>query len=287
MIININIAVKIHCKIYLQPEDFMEKNRKAWDEVVPIHSSHRTGEAQFFKNGGITLDKIELGILPELIGKKVAHLCCNSGQDTLSLANLGAKCVGFDFSESAIEQAKHLSKESGIEAEFVKVNVLDIPKQFNGKFDLVYISKGVLVWLPDAWKLMRSASRILVASGKLFIYDQHPFVHLFDSDDHADLRVKFDYFRHNPYEYKGLDYIGGTAYDASPNYQFMVRLSDIINGICENGMKIDLFREFKHSMFRNFPDMIKCQDGLYRFQNDDNGVSIPLMMAILATRIPE
>jgi hypothetical protein len=101
------------------------------------------------------------------------------------------------------------------------------------------------------------------------------------------LRVKFDYFRHNPYEYKGLDYIGGTVYDASPNYQFMIRLSDIINGICENGMNINLFREFKHSMFQNFLNMIKCQDGLYRFQNDDNGVSIPLMMAIVATRIQE
>ena len=271
--------------IRLKQDEFINKNREAWNEVTPIHISHRREEAKFFKRGGSTLDHFELKLLPDLREKKVGHLCCNCGQDTLSLANLGAKCVGFDFSGAAISEARRLSADSGIKVEFVESNVLDIPHEFYKKFDLIYISKGVLVWIPDVKKLIKSASELLHKGGKLFLYDQHPFIHLFDSDQDGDLVVKFDYFKESPNKYKGLDYVGGTEYDALPNYQFMVRLSDVLNGISESGMKLDLFKEYDHSMFQQFPGMIKCEDGLFRFPKEPGKTNIPMMMALMATLI--
>ena len=267
------------------PDEYVEKNRKAWDEVTPVHISHKTAESKFFKDGGNTLDQVEKSMLTDVKAKKVAHLCCNCGQDTLSLVNLGATCVGFDFSNSAIEEAKKLSSASGVRAEFVTADVLDIPSSFNGKFDFVYISRGVLVWIPDIVALMKSVSRLLKKGGKLFLYDQHPFVHLFDSDQSGNLIAKFDYFKKKPDEYRGLDYIGGTQYDASPNYQFMVRLEDIFQGIVENGMRLETFKEFNHSFFQQFPGLVKNEDGLYRYPKGDNKTAIPLMMAVTATKI--
>ena len=269
----------------MHTDEYIEKNRKAWDEVTPVHTSHRTGEAQFYKDGSSTLDHVEKSLLPDLRAKKVAHLCCNCGQDTLSMVNLGATCVGFDFSNSAIEEAIRLSEDSGVKAEFVKANVLDIPDTFNGKFDLVYISRGVLVWIPDLRALMRSVARLLRKGGKLFLYDQHPFAHLFDADQSGDLVAKFDYFKKNPDEYKGLDYVGGTMYDASPNYQFMVRLSDIFEGIAESGMRLENFKEFNHSFFEQFPGMVKNEDGLFRFPEGSGKPAIPFTMVVTATKV--
>ena len=53
-----------------------------------------------------SLHSIERNVLPNLKGKSALHLQCHFGQDTISLATLGATCVvGLDFSPEAIRQA--------------------------------------------------------------------------------------------------------------------------------------------------------------------------------------
>ena len=244
---------------------YIKANEIAWDEVTPIHQSYRSGQENFFKNGGITLDKYELKYLPVLNGKNVAHLCCNCGQDTLSFVNLGAQCTGFDQSGKAINDARKLSRNSGVYAKFVKTNVMDIPKSYYGKFDLVYVSIGVLVWIPDIKLLIRNASKLLKKGGELLIYDQHPFANLFDPDSESKYEVKNDYFRTEPTELRGLDYIGGKEYDAKPNYQFAFRLSDILNGIAENNLRLSKFMEFKHSIEDCRPNKTQDQNSSKKY----------------------
>lgn len=268
---------------------YMKKNEKAWDEVTPIHNRYRKGQEEFFRKGGSILDKTEMQHMPELSGKKVAHLCCNCGQDTLSLSNLGADCVGFDQSGSAIIEARNLAEKSGVHAEFVKANVLDLPDSYSGRFDLVYMSRGVLVWIPDKKALMQSVSDLLRKGGQLFLYDQHPFVHIFDQDSENSLEAKFDYFKDEPDEFKGLDYIGGREYEASPNYQFMVRLSDLLNGLTENGMVLTKFLEFSHTIEDSMIEQLKLM-GLQNVADiprggNSGGQKIPEMMLMKAVKI--
>lgn len=263
---------------------YMEANERAWDEVTPIHQSYRVGQEDFFRNGGITLDSFELENLPELHGRKVAHLCCNCGQDTLSLVNLGASCTGFDQSGLAIKEAEKLSTDSGVKADFVKSNVLDIPEKYHDRFDLVYLSIGVLVWIPDIPMLLNNASRLLKRGGELFIYDQHPIVHLFDLEADTPLQVKFDYFDTGPTEYRGLDYLGGSEYDARPNFQYMVRISDIMSGIAENEMRVTHFLEFSHSIEDSRPSKHLENVEQERRRLGDNSSRIPRMMLIKAVK---
>ncbi len=108
-------------------EEEMRRNAAAWNEVTPIHQSYKTGQDVLFRDGGCQLDIVERRYLPDLRGLRVAHVCCNCGQDTLSLANLGAVCTGFDQSEAAIAEARALSAASGVAADFVLANALDLP----------------------------------------------------------------------------------------------------------------------------------------------------------------
>jgi 2-polyprenyl-3-methyl-5-hydroxy-6-metoxy-1,4-benzoquinol methylase len=265
-------------------EEQMKRNKHAWDEVTPIHQSYRHGQEEFFRNGGNLLDIVEMQHLPGLKGKEVAHLCCNCGQDTLSLVNLGAKCTGFDISGKAIDEARKLSNMSGVQANFVKSNVLDLPRSYHEKFDIVYLSRGVLVWIPDLKMLMKNAAALLRKDGILFLYDQHPFTHIFDSDSYP-LKVAYNYFNKEPEEFRGLDYIGGKTYEASSNYQFMVRLSDLLNGMAENKLNIIKLIEFEHSMFQQFPGMQKREDGLFYFSDEASQPRIPLMLMVKAVKV--
>ena len=52
----------------------------------------------------------------EVRGLRMLHVLCNSGQDTLSWAKLGAAVTGVDLSDEAIAFATTLSADTGIGA---------------------------------------------------------------------------------------------------------------------------------------------------------------------------
>ena len=72
-----------------------------------------------FKSGQITLKDIERREVGDVSGKTLLHLQCHFGQDTMSWSRLGAIATGVDFSEAAIELARSLSDELGLETRFV------------------------------------------------------------------------------------------------------------------------------------------------------------------------
>ncbi len=71
--------------------DLHEANRLSWNAATRAHNSHKADQAAFFRNGGSTLYPEELQLLGHLDGLRLLHLQCNAGQDSLSLARLGAR----------------------------------------------------------------------------------------------------------------------------------------------------------------------------------------------------
>ena len=84
--------------------DFIEINRQCWNRRTDIHVGSAFYDMAGFKAGQSSLKPFELALLGDVAGRSILHLQCHFGQDTLSLARLGAKATGVDFSESAIEQ---------------------------------------------------------------------------------------------------------------------------------------------------------------------------------------
>ena len=95
---------------------------------------------------------------------RIAHLQCNSGQDSLSLARLGATVTGIDISDEAIEFARSLSRDSGIEATFVRDDILDwFERAAAGgeAFDVAFASYGAIPWVRDIERWMRGVASVL------------------------------------------------------------------------------------------------------------------------------
>src|SRR5262245_28163684 len=118
-------------------EDVFEINRRNWEERVAIHLRDPTGSynSEGLIAGEDKLTPIEAAEIGDVRGKRLLHLQCHFGLDTLSLARRGADVTGLDFSPSAIAAARDLAQRVGLSARFVVGNVYDAPTLTPGPFD--------------------------------------------------------------------------------------------------------------------------------------------------------
>ena len=111
-------------------DDPFEINRRNWDERAAIHARDSTGDYMLdrFRAGEEALHEIEAAELGNVSGKRVLHLQCHIGRDTLCLVRRGAIATGLDFSSAALDVARRLSRETGLKADFVEGTVDQAPR---------------------------------------------------------------------------------------------------------------------------------------------------------------
>src|SRR2546427_3487880 len=111
-------------------DEYMTSNRRVWDAWTKIHVDSAFYDVESFRSGErpIRIRDYELEEVGDVAGKRLLHLQCHFGLDTLSWARLGAIVTGADFSPEAIAIARSLAGELGILAMFVCSNVYDLPE---------------------------------------------------------------------------------------------------------------------------------------------------------------
>src|SRR5258708_7805782 len=157
-------------------EDPIEINRRNWDERALIHARDSTGDYMLdrFRAGEDALHEIDAAEIGDVRGKRVLHLQCHIGRDTLCLVRRGAVATGLDFSREALNVARRLSAETGLKADFVEGRVDDAPRLTPGPFDLVFTTWGTIVWLPDLRVWANAIATVLAPGGELYFADGHP-----------------------------------------------------------------------------------------------------------------
>lgn len=206
-----------------------EKNRKAWNEATPAHNSHKGDQARFFQDGGSTLYPEETELLGSVDGMHLLHLQCNCGQDSISMAQLGAAVTGVDISDEAVEFASRLALESGIHATFVRSDVVQFCATTDQRFDRVISTYGCIMWLNDLKKWAAGISRVLKPGGRFVLVEYHPAALVFDHEWQAS----------NPYSSNGKavvdvgvpDYVGMSGAALVP-WGFQEGVKDF-RGKCE------------------------------------------------------
>lgn len=127
----------------------VEPNRDLWDKRVRAHLAHGLYPSERVENGSYRILEPDVTELGDVAGRRLLHLQCNAGADTLFWASVGAIVTGVDFSEVAIAEATRLATVTGVDATFIRSDIYDLRPQVLGRFDIVYTSTGVLWWLPD------------------------------------------------------------------------------------------------------------------------------------------
>ena len=234
-----------------------ERNRAAWNQALEYHQKARKNALQIgFKDPGFTtLDRDCDGILMDALdkidlrGKTIAQLPCNNGRELLSLMRLGAsEGLGIDISDTAIEEARQLAAIAGLDARFIRMNLLELGDEYDNRFDFIYISEGSLQWFPDLNDYFAVIARLLKKDGQILIFEIHPYAYvngrLKQDPNHAT-----SYFEKGPYSYAdGLDYVGGVSYDAKECCWFMHKISDILSALRNNQIDVLEFDEYGMEM---------------------------------------
>lgn len=126
----------------MNAKQFYEVNKARWNELVNIHVKSLEYDSDGFLAGKNSLHQAELDILGDVRGKNLLHLQCHFGLDTISWARLGAQATGVDFSDTAIELAREISRRAGVDAEFICSNVYDLPKIPTSSTTLYSLASG-------------------------------------------------------------------------------------------------------------------------------------------------
>ena len=126
------------------------------------------------------IEEAELG---PVAGKRVLHLQCHFGSDTLKLAQRGANAIGLDFSADAIAAARRLAGELGLadRTDFVLADLYNAPAAIAepAGFDIVFVSWGAICWLPDIHRWAEIVAHFLRPGGFLYIAEAHPTAMVF------------------------------------------------------------------------------------------------------------
>lgn len=260
--------------------EYFEANKELWNKRAVIHEKSEFYNTEEFMQGKSSLIHIEKNELGDVTNKKLLHLQCHFGQDTLSWERLGAKVTGVDFSEEAIRIAKALTASLKLNASFICSNIYDLEENLKDDFDIVFTSYGVIGWLPDLNRWAEIISHFLRTGGTFYMVEFHPVVWMFD--DKFD-RIQYAY--HNEkvitQESEGT-YADRNAAIKNAEYSWNHSLSEVLNALISHGLKIEFLNEFPYSPYNCFQNTVKGADGNWRIKNLEN--LIPMVYSIKATK---
>lgn len=278
--------------------DLHEENRASWNAATVAHNSHKGDQAAFLRGGGSTLFGEELELLGDVAGLDLLHLQCNSGQDTLSLAALGARVTGVDISDEAIAFATALSSASGISGTFVRADVYDwLDAARPESFDVVFCSYGALPWLSDLAEWARGVARVLRPGGRFATVEFHPLMGVLSYEGWT---LESSYFGGGPLRFDdGIgDYVAkareglvpwgyqeGVADFRNPHavHEHQWTVADLLTALLDAGLVLDAVREYPYSNGVGLLDGMRETAGR-RFLPPGGLPPLPLMLGVAAHR---
>lgn len=266
--------------------EWIETNRAMWDERVPIHAASAAYDQDGFRQGRDEIRGFEAAEVGDVTGKRLLHLQCHMGQDTLSWARRGAaKVVGLDFSEPAIEVARGLAAEVGLadRAEFVVSDVYEAAAAVPDEdYDIVYTGIGALDWLPDMQRWAAIAASLVAPGGFLYLAEFHPITHVLDWD--SGTRIETDYFDQNPLvnDEPGSYVDPGAETFQNLSFERMHTLGEIVSSLAATGLRIEFLHEHDVTLFQRYAKLEQGEDGYFRAPKGQPRV--PLMFSLKASR---
>ena len=270
--------------------DHMAINLRSWDERVAIHAGDTTGiyDIDAFLAGADTLMPIEDAEIGDVSGKRIAHLQCHFGIDTVCLTRRGAIATGLDFSSNAIEQARKFADLTQSDTTFVCGNVYESANLLpTGTFDMVYVTWGTIGWLPDLVSWAQNVSALLAPSGTLYLADCHPTMNQLD---HEGEKLIFDW----PWRSTGasgaqgydtpVTYAGdGRAMTNAKTYEWVHPISEIISALHGNAMQLDFFHEHETLPWPAVSAMVPAPGRMYRLP--DGLIGPPASFSLQARKV--
>lgn len=272
-------------------------NLNNWNDRAVVHANGGYGDLTQFvkdKSAVTTTVKRDFAVLKPYLShntvknKRLLHLQCHIGDDTLSWARLGAKDVyGLDFSPVALKYARKLANEANTPITYVEGDARYAAKALpekTGKFDIIVTSAGTITWLPELKSWAQSIAQLLAPGGIFMIRDNHPLLFALDN---AGLEIKLNYFSgtENTYESDASYTPNSTGkIKHQTNHNWAHDFAEIINTLINAGLTIKNVGEYQVSDWQSLPSLIydKDQEGWIQ---PTNLPQVPLIFSVVAQKL--
>ncbi len=262
-------------------------NRRNWDQRARVHGQDRLYDSAALVAGASSLTEVELEGLDRAVGQvtglDVIHLQCHIGFDSISLARLGARVTGLDFSPVALAKAAALASQCRVDLTWVEADVCDPPNSLYHGFDLVYATIGVLCWIGDIGAWMTAVHHLLRPGGTLLLVEMHPLQGMIDTLD----PLVFDF----PYAFDGphlLDSPGSytdrnASIKATQTVQYAHSVGEVVTAAIEAGLVVRWLAERTNAPRDFRGDLVGPEaDGWYRLRL--GAEAAPVMYTLVADR---
>ena len=247
-------------------DEYLTVNRANWDERAPAHAASPDYAVERFVADPAFLSQVvrfDLPRLGDLTGLRGVHLQCHIGTDTLSLARLGARMSGLDFSGASLAQARTLAERTGTPIDYHQASVYDAVEVLGeAAYDLVFTGIGALGWLPDIRRWAQVVSGLLKPGGRLFIREGHPM--LFTLDETVDPAVpRYSYFEHEAplvFNYPGTYVETDVEMTTTLTHEWNHGMAEIITALMDAGLRLTQFVEHNSVPWNAIPGQMSQDD---------------------------
>lgn len=267
-------------------QEYISANRSLWDEWADVHAASSWYDLNAVREGKCKLRQYEIDEVGDVEGKRLLHLMCQLGTDTICWARRGASTVGMDFSPRAVDVANSLSDELALDARFVCADVLSLPDALPIEpFDIVYTSRGILRWIPNLTRWAEVIAQYLAPQGFFYMTEIHPVAKAL-SDDGRDSALKLGgaYFARN--EPLTLPVRGSYAnpdaqITSTKKHLWPHSMGEVITSLAGAGLHVDFLHEFPWSD-RPYPFLEQADERTWVFPEAAQG-ELPLFFSLKAT----
>jgi SAM-dependent methyltransferase len=254
-------------------ENYRDVNRANWDDRVAAHAASpdyavaRFTDDPSFLSEVVSFDRTRLG---DIAGLDAVHLQCHIGTDTVSLARLGAKMTGLDFSAPALEHGRRLAEAVGVDVDFVESDLYGAPDALGReRFDLVYTGIGALCWLPDVRRWAEVVASLLRPGGRLFIREGHPILWaLTEPREDGLLVIEFPYFEQvEPmvWDENGTYVETDAVFTHNVTHEWNHGIGEIVSAVLAAGLELTALEEHDSVPWNALPgQMTEIGGGEYR-----------------------
>ncbi|HEY2174787.1 MAG TPA: class I SAM-dependent methyltransferase [Mycobacteriales bacterium] len=222
-------------------------NQRFWDEIAPLHAASDYYDVDGFLAGATTLGDVEIAEVGGVTGLRMAHLMCHIGLDTMSWARRGAQVTGVDFSTEAISIARGLAQRAGLDVPFVCADVFDVDRHLDRRtYDVVFLSRGVLMWVEDIPALAEVCASLLKPGGFFYLLDIHPLA-MAIAQTPDGLHLQQSYF-HSPtpsaVSTDGSYAISDAGLQHQETREWIHSVGDVVTALINAGIIIEFLHEF-------------------------------------------
>ena len=265
----------------------VSSNRDLWNAWTPHHVASEFYDVEGFVADPASqpFDSIVREVIGDVSGRRLLHLQCHFGLDTLRLAQAGAHVTGVDFSHEAIVAARVLADRTGLQAVFVESDVRALPDEVpSAGFDIVYTSHGVLSWLPDLRPWAATVASRLAPGGVFHVIEMHPALWVFDEETpEPPLQVRYPYFPGAPLRFdEHGSYAAPDADVTAVSYSWAHTFEEIVGSLLAEGLVIESLREYPKITWRHIPYMVQDDEGFWRLPPELP--ELPLMFSLSARK---